>query len=84
MRKKPVKTGYERVPADNLCTSPLDKTGQRLRLRIGVFMNNAAAIWPGNDLSATADEANRKKCADRVAKFATMIASRLGTMITGR
>ncbi len=47
-------------------------------------MQNAAAIWPGNDLTATADEANRKKCADRAAEFATMIESRLGTMITGR
>ena len=47
-------------------------------------MKNAAAIWPGNDLAATADEPNRKKCDDRVAEFATMIASKLGTMITGR
>jgi hypothetical protein len=47
-------------------------------------MQNAAAIWPGNDLAATADEANRKKCDDHVAEFATMIASKLGTMITGR
>jgi hypothetical protein len=26
MRKKPVKTGRKRVPADNLCSSPLDKS----------------------------------------------------------
>jgi hypothetical protein len=47
-------------------------------------MQNAAAIWPGNDLAATADAANRKKCDDHVAEFATMFALKLGTMITGR
>lgn len=60
------------------------KIGWRLRVRIDVFMQNAAAIWPGNDLAATADAANRKKCDDHVAEFATMFALKLGTMITGR
>lgn len=35
-------------------------------------MQNAAAIWPGNELTATADEPNLKKCDDHVAKLATM------------